>query len=77
MSAMGPQVIGRNLKQNGSYVASAVCAACGGARVPLVEFQATVPVHGMAGCATAPQVLAFLKFNGVYDIDSVQVAEKA
>lgn len=69
------QVIGRNLKLNGSYTASAVCSVCGNGnvRIPLVTFQASTPTK--TGCGTAPQVLAFFKWFGVYDLDSLQVTE--
>lgn len=64
------QVIGRNLQPNTTYEVSASCNNCNGIRVPLVSF--TGQSNAM-GCATAPQVLSFLKFHGVYDIDTVQV----
>jgi YVTN family beta-propeller protein len=69
------QVIGRNLRLNGSYTASAVCSVFGGGdtRVPLVSFKASSPTK--TGCGAAPQVLAFFKWFGVYDVDSLQVAE--
>ena len=70
------QLIGRRLRPNATYTASAVCAACGGARLPLLDFVADAEDKSAPGCATAPQVLSFLKFIGVYDLDSVQVAEK-
>lgn len=66
------QIIGRNLELNVTYTASAVCEKCGGVRIPLVDFMATIPTSG--GCGTAPQVLAFFKFTGVYDINSVSVS---
>lgn len=66
------QVIGRNLKLNTTYTASASCLNCGGVQVPIVDFTATVPTAG--GCGTAPQVLAFLKVVGVYDLDSLTVS---
>ena len=64
------QIIGRNLEPNTTYEASASCNNCHGVRLPLVSF--TGKPNAM-GCATAPQVLSFLKFHGVYDIDSVEV----
>ena len=70
------QVIGRNLELNASYVASASCFQCRGARIPLVEFVASTPTPGMMGCGGAPQVLAFFKFDGVYDINSLKIERK-
>lgn len=70
------QLIGRQLRLGASYSASAVCTACGGARLPLLDFVADAPDKMMPGCASAPQVLAFLKFIGVYDLDSLEVTEK-
>jgi YVTN family beta-propeller protein len=72
------QIIGRALTLNATYDVSAVCSACAGApRVPLLDFKASVPMEGgMHGCATAPQVLAFFKFLGVYDLGSVAVTER-
>jgi YVTN family beta-propeller protein len=66
------QVIGRNLVLNGTYVASAVCQNCNGARITLVEFTATTRMSD--GCGSAPQVLAFFKFFDVYDPDSIRVS---
>lgn len=66
------QVIGRNLKLNTTYTASATCLKCGGVQIPLVDFTATVPTAG--GCGTAPQVLAFLKVVGVYDLETLRVS---
>ncbi|GME38762.1 Nitrous oxide reductase [Neofusicoccum parvum] len=70
------QVVGRSLRLNATYEVSAACVGCGGVRIPLLEFTASMPVPGEDGCATAPQVLGFFKFNGVYDVDSLQVCEK-
>ncbi|KAB2570447.1 Nitrous oxide reductase [Lasiodiplodia theobromae] len=70
------QVIGRNLRLNATYEVSAACGGCGGVRIPLLDFVASMPIPGQAGCATAPQVLGFFKFDGVYDVDSLQVREK-
>lgn len=70
------QVIGRNLRLNATYEVSAACRACSGVKIPLLEFTAAVPTPGEARCATAPQVLGFFKFNGVYDVDSLEVYEK-
>ena len=67
------QIIGRSLKLNATYTASAVCLNCSGARIPLVDFVASTPTT--TGCGGAPQVLAFFKFQGVYDLDSVQVTQ--
>ena len=69
------QLIGRNLKLNGTYVAEArLNQGLGGSQpIPLVQFVASTPAAG--GCATAPQVLAFFKFFGVYDIESVIVRQ--
>ncbi|KAF2734491.1 hypothetical protein EJ04DRAFT_493411 [Polyplosphaeria fusca] len=67
------QVIGRDLKLNTTYTISGSCLQCNGRQIPLVDFTASVPT-GM-GCGSAPQVLAFFKFNGVYDINSLQLVE--
>ncbi|KZT54126.1 putative isomerase YbhE [Calocera cornea HHB12733] len=64
------QVIGRAMKANATYTASAVHSASG-VRIPLVDFSPTMPFPG--GCETAPQVLAFFKFFNVYDVSSIQV----
>lgn len=48
-----------------------ICKACDGAKGSIVEFNATTPVGGHAGCAVAPQVLSFLKFFDAYDINSL------
>lgn len=66
------QIIGRNLEPNTTYEVSASCNNCNGARVPLVSFTGQPTAMG---CATAPQVLSFLKFHGVYNIDSLQVKQ--
>ena len=66
------QIIGRQLEINATYSASARPLSCSGCQIELVDFQATV-VNNVTGCATAPQVLAFFKFFGVYDINSVTV----
>ncbi len=67
------QIIGRNLRLNGSYTASASCLACKGVQIPLVSFNATTPTQ--SGCGVAPQVLGFFAFKGVYDLESVQIRE--
>jgi YVTN family beta-propeller protein len=67
------QVIGRNLKLNRTYIASASCLNCNGLQIPLVNFTASTPTS--MGCGTAPQVLAFFNFFGVYDADTLQVTE--
>jgi YVTN family beta-propeller protein len=67
------QVIGRNLKLNTTYAVTGSCLQCNGSAVPLVEFSAVTPSG--PGCGTAPQVLAFFKFHGVYSIDSLQLEE--
>ena len=64
------QFIGRNLEINTTYVAKASCNKCNGVKIPLVEFTGK---PNSQGCATAPQVLAFFKFQGVYDINSLIV----
>ena len=66
------QVIGRNLRVNTTYEVSASCKHCNGTQVPLVSFTGQ---PSAMGCATAPQVLSFLRFHDVYDIDSVQVKQ--
>ncbi|KAJ6782988.1 hypothetical protein PWT90_10304 [Aphanocladium album] len=67
------QVIGRDLPLGRTYTVSAACLTCGGHQIPLVDFKPTVP--GKTGCGTAPQVLAFFKFFGVYDLDSLTMTE--
>lgn len=66
------QVIGRNLRLNTTYTVSAKISK---SLIPLVDFNATSPTGH--GCGTAPQVLAFVKFIGVYDIDSLVLTSKA
>ena len=72
------QLIGRRLRPNATYAFSAQLAAppaaCG-ARVPLLQFMPTI--QEPEGCATAPQVLAFIKWFGVYDGDTARVEELA
>jgi YVTN family beta-propeller protein len=69
------QLVGRRMQLNASYLLSARSALCG-ARVPIVSFRASEPARGdVMGCATAPQVLAFCRFRGVYDLDSARVDE--
>ncbi|KAH8883102.1 40-residue YVTN family beta-propeller repeat protein [Thozetella sp. PMI_491] len=68
------QVIGRNLKLNATYTASASCLGCNGVKIPLVDFSASQATT--AGCGNAPQVLAFFKFNGVYDAETLEISEK-
>lgn len=65
------QVIGRNLQLNTTYTISGSCLQCHGLQIPLLDFSASTPT-GM-GCGSAPQVLAFFKFNGVYDLNSLQL----
>lgn len=65
------QVIGRNLLFNTTYTVSATVS---NRLIPLVDFNATAPMGN--GCGTAPQVLAFLKFIGVYDIDDLVLTSK-
>jgi hypothetical protein len=67
------QVIGRGLKLNTTYTVSASCLQCKGVRIPLVEFSASTPSG--PGCGTAPQVLAFFKFIGVYSMESLKLVE--
>ena len=69
------QVIGRSLEINATYAATAVCSGCGRARLKIVEFKATMPIPGELGCAVAPQVLAFLPFLGVYDVESLALGK--
>lgn len=66
------QIIGRNLRLNTTYTVSAKIA---NSLIPLVDFNATSPTGH--GCGTAPQVLAFMKFIGVYDIDNLVMTSKA
>ena len=69
------QLIGRNLKLDATYVVEARRADynSGSKAIPLADFVASTPAAG--GCATTPQVLAFFKFFGVYDIDSLVLRE--
>jgi len=81
------QVIGRHLHANVTYSVSASPIAAaprrhggwrGGwydeIRIPLVEFNATVP--DPMGCEVAPQVLGFVKVFGVYALESFRVQPK-
>ncbi|KAK5988621.1 hypothetical protein PT974_10107 [Cladobotryum mycophilum] len=63
------QIIGRDLQFNTTYTVSGSCCKCGDIKIPLVDFKATAPMGD--GCGTAPQVLAFFKFFGVYELDSL------
>lgn len=65
------QFIGRHLDGNTTYLASASCYSCKGVSIPLLKFHGTYPI-GM-GCTSAGQVLGFMLFLGVYDIDTVTV----
>ncbi|KAL7934673.1 hypothetical protein V8C35DRAFT_301555 [Trichoderma chlorosporum] len=65
------QVIGRNLAFNRTYTVSAKVSDV---LIPLVDFNATAPMGD--GCGTAPQVLSFFKFIGVYDIDDLELTSK-
>lgn len=65
------QVIGRNLAFNTTYTVS---ATVGDKMISLVDFNATAPMGD--GCGTAPQVLAFFKFIGVYDINDLVMTSK-
>ena len=67
------QVIGRQLVLNGTYTVSAVPKAAAGIRLPLATFKAAT--RARSGCGGAPQVLAFFKFFGVYDMSTVEVRE--
>lgn len=71
------QIIGRKLRLNGSYTASAVpvCEGCGGGnvRIPHVTFTASTMMKD--GCGAAPQVLAFFKWFGVYEVGNLEVVE--
>ena len=75
------QLIGRRLRQNASYAFSAQLAApaaspaCAAPRVPLLRFAPTK--QEPEGCATAPQVLAFVQWFGVYDAATARVEELA
>ncbi|RFU80214.1 hypothetical protein TARUN_2024 [Trichoderma arundinaceum] len=66
------QVIGRNLMFNTTYTVS---ARVSDVVIPLVDFKATAPMGN--GCGTAPQVLAFIKFIGVYDVENLALTSKA
>ena len=75
------QLIGRRLRFNATYTFSAQLtaelAACPRRRprVPLLDFTPTK--QEPEGCATAPQVLAFIKWFGVYDADTARIEELA
>ena len=68
------QVIGRSLQFNTTYTAYATTLS-GNVEIPLVDFMPNAPTSNKTapGCGTAPQVLAFLKFFGIYDIESVVI----
>ncbi|PTB62656.1 hypothetical protein BBK36DRAFT_1172413 [Trichoderma citrinoviride] len=66
------QVIGRNLAFNTTYTVSATVAD---RLIPLVDFNATASMGD--GCGTAPQVLAFFRFIGVYDVEDLVLTSKA
>ncbi|OAP57006.1 hypothetical protein AYL99_09118 [Fonsecaea erecta] len=67
------QVIGRELKFNTSYTMSATCQQCNGGQVPLLSFNASM--KSPDGCGSAPQVLSFFKWYGVWDLESIQISE--
>ena len=67
------QVIGRDIKLNTTYTASASCVGCNGVQIPLVNFTASMTTD--TGCGSAPQVLSFFPFFGVYDEETLQVTE--
>jgi YVTN family beta-propeller protein len=67
------QLIGRDLKLNATYVASASCLTCNGTQIPLLTFNATAKMGD--GCGGAPQVLGFFQFFGVYDINTTQIRQ--
>jgi hypothetical protein len=53
-----------------NYTVSAVCKTCHGNQVDLVDLSASMMTD--EGC-TAPQVLSFFKFNGVYELDTLKL----
>ncbi|PVH77491.1 hypothetical protein DL98DRAFT_591268 [Cadophora sp. DSE1049] len=69
------QIIGRSLKINQTYIATAACKGYGAgeARLSIVKFKATVPIPGELGYVVAPQVLSLLPFFDNYDIDSLEL----
>jgi YVTN family beta-propeller protein len=67
------QIVGRSLEINQTYIATAVCNACGGDRLKLVSFKATMPVRGNPDCAVAPQVMSFQPFFENYDLESLDL----
>ena len=69
------QVIGRNLKLNATYEVRAACLECNGTKIPLLRFSASTQVRNEPGCGSAPQVLGFFRFSGVYDVDSLEAYE--
>ncbi|KAF4622661.1 hypothetical protein G7Y89_g14366 [Cudoniella acicularis] len=69
------QIIGRTLDINTTYVATAVCNGCNGARLRILSFNATMPMPGDLGCAVAPQVLSFLPFFANYNVDSIALGK--
>lgn len=71
------QIISCNLEINQMYMAQAMCKMCHRGTVPIVKFKAVVSMIDHMGCAVAPQVLSFLKFFDVYDIDIIILQLKA
>ncbi|KAK1808394.1 hypothetical protein LTR12_017243 [Friedmanniomyces endolithicus] len=75
------QIIGRHLQANVTYVVSASPTGYGGdktpaeVRIPLVEFNATLP--DPIGCEVAPQVLGFMKVFGVYGLNTFEIGPKS
>ncbi|KAF2796062.1 hypothetical protein K505DRAFT_238554, partial [Melanomma pulvis-pyrius CBS 109.77] len=68
------KVIGRNLKLNTTYTVTADSKKYGAKGLPLLDFKAST--MSPSGCeGGAPQVLAFFKFDGVFEPGSLNVVE--
>lgn len=65
------QIIAHGLKKNTTYTVFADTVR-GNVTVPLLDF---VPTLVEASCVGAPQTLAFVKFFGVYRLESVKIEE--
>lgn len=68
------QVIGRNLRVNSTYTVSARCIRCLPSQ-PATDILSFMASQTPTGCGGAPQVLAYFKWFGVYDIDTVELRE--
>lgn len=67
-------IIGRDLRLNATYTLQGTLSTANfNVSVPLIDFRAT----GMtaSGCGSAPQVLGFFKFRGVYEMGGLRLIE--